>query len=162
MSSPKQFGLAVQNPVRVQRVAAISPIGAGRGLLWRRRLSNAVDERRDERGVAPAGRAGRVRVANGSCLGIGATFVGGVGELRGLPGEATGRRASRHASGVVDDYSEPVPPPAALLLGRLTAPSGFSEILLVFRCGSEGPKKVQAGVQGCSPASEALVGSPKG
>ena len=60
MSSPTQFGLAVQNPVRVQRVVAISPIGPERALLWRRRLSDAVDERRDERGVALAERVQRV------------------------------------------------------------------------------------------------------
>ena len=33
MSSPTQFGLAVQNPVRVQRVVAVSPIGSERALL---------------------------------------------------------------------------------------------------------------------------------
>ena len=48
-----------------------------------------VAERRDERGVALAERVGRLRVAKRSCLsasGLGATLVGLVGELGGLPG----------------------------------------------------------------------------
>ena len=47
------------------RVAAIASIVPERALLWRRRLSDAVDERRDERCVALAGRWGRVGVLNG-------------------------------------------------------------------------------------------------
>ena len=65
-----------------------------RALLWRHRLSDVVAERRGARGVALAERVDRGRVANGSYLGLGATLVGVVGELGGLPIERTGRATS--------------------------------------------------------------------
>ena len=50
------------------RVAAIASIVPERALLWRRRLSDAVDERRDERGVALAERVHWDRLLNRRCI----------------------------------------------------------------------------------------------
>ena len=64
MVSQTQFGLAIQNPVRVQRVAAVLLIGPERALLCRPGAGDVVAERRDERGVALAEQAERVWVVD--------------------------------------------------------------------------------------------------
>ena len=63
MVSKTQFGLAVQNPVRVQRVANVSPTGPERAVLCRACPGDAADEHAGERGVVRAEPARRVWVA---------------------------------------------------------------------------------------------------
>ena len=54
MVSKTQFGLAVQNPVRVQRVANVSPTGPERAVLCRPCPGDASDDSAGERGVVRA------------------------------------------------------------------------------------------------------------